>query len=104
MTEAEGQLQLPRHINLSIEHNPHAVNYETVEGHLASFYGAAGPDIGDEEKGRAIELGELWVIQWYPTTPVGFFSVAASSLEAALAHAVAAGARDDARRGDADDR
>lgn len=38
----------------------------------------------DEAKLRSIETDEIWAIQWYPDTPVGFCAVAAPTLEELL--------------------
>jgi hypothetical protein len=74
-------MKLPRHIHLSIEHQPHAVNYQTVEEWLARDFGG---DIAEADRAQMIATGEVWVIQWYPDTPVGFCVVAAATLERAL--------------------
>lgn len=75
----------PRHINLTIEHQPHASNYETVEEWLEyqSRQGYIEPYGGDAAE--MIKTGEVWVVQWYPDTPIGFHAVAAATLERALA-------------------
>lgn len=59
-----------------------------------AYYAAAGErceDPGDwvseEERQKAIETNSVWSLSWYPDTPVGFFVVTASSLEAVLAAA-----------------
>lgn len=76
---------LPKHIALSLEHNDHRTAYETVE----QYY--CGDDwirdwISDAEMQKAIELDEVWVLHWYPNTPVGFQRLLASSLDALEAH------------------
>ena len=40
-----------------------------------------------EHKQRAIETDEVWTLQWYPHTPVGFIAVAAPTLEELLSFA-----------------
>lgn len=75
-------MKLPKHVNLTIEHQPHATNYETVDEWLARDEGYA--DICSEDRAKIIETGEIWVIHWYPETPVGFCAVAAATLERAL--------------------
>lgn len=75
-------MKLPRHVHLSIEHQPHAVNYQSVEEWLARDGADLELEVG--ERARMIETGEVWVIQWYPDTPVGFCTVAAATLERAL--------------------
>lgn len=31
-----------------------------------------------------IKQNEIWIMDWYPTTPIGHFTIAASSLESLL--------------------
>ncbi len=40
-----------------------------------------------EAEARAIAADEIWTLQWYPNTPVGFNSIAAPTLEELLAFA-----------------
>jgi hypothetical protein len=71
----------PHKAGMHIQHNPHLSNYETV----AEYAGRNDDDWASEaEMQRAINTGELWLLQWYPETPVGFCSVVASSLQACL--------------------
>lgn len=79
------QALLPAHeASLTITHNDHKGVYETVEKFTE------GPGAiewaSDEERKRAIETDEIWEVQWYPDTPVGFCIVQASSLEACFEH------------------
>jgi hypothetical protein len=76
-------MKLPKHISLSIQHNPHNAMYASI----AEYADQCDYDdswASPESKELAIRAGELWVIQWYPDTPVGFCVVLAHSLEAAL--------------------
>lgn len=80
-------MKLPNHINLHIEHQPHAANYETVEEWL--LYNESEPatrfaDYPAEDRAAMLAAGEIWTVQWYPNTPVGFCCVAAATLERAL--------------------
>lgn len=43
--------------------------------------------VSAEEKHKAITTNSVWTLQWYPDTPVGFYVLTASSLEAVLAAA-----------------
>lgn len=73
---------LPRHeAECAIEHNPHRNVYETIETFMA---GRPGDWVSAEERARAIAIDSLWVMQWYPATPIGFCRRAASSLGALL--------------------
>lgn len=76
-------LQLPAHkCSLSILHNLHKDNYETVEDYTTGPCCALWKN--DEAKARAIATDEIWEIQWFPHTPVGSICIAAPTLEEAL--------------------
>lgn len=83
MIAADFVARLPAHkAGLHIEHQPHLANYETVAEWCESSRYAQW--VSDEEKTKAIDSGEVWVLQWYPHTPIGFNAIAASTLEALL--------------------
>ena len=68
----------PRHaVCLSLEHNEHKSFYETVE----QYY---DPEdfISDEEWKKCVETNEVWVLRWYPDTPIGAYIISASSIQA----------------------
>jgi hypothetical protein len=68
---------LPEHkCGLHLSHNEHRDVYETVE----QFYDA-DDFISEEEWRKAIAEDSVWVLHWYPSTPVGFIRIAASTLE-----------------------
>lgn len=80
---------LPEHqASLTIEHNEHKTCYQTVAELIANNYGMDYCDLQDwvssEEMAKSIETNELWTIQWYPNTPVGFHIKHASTLEALI--------------------
>ena len=69
---------LPEHkCGLHLSHNEHRDVYETIH----EFY-----DVDDfvspEEWHEAVAKDSVWVLQWYPETPIGFHRIAASTLEA----------------------
>lgn len=75
---------LPVHAGeLSISHNEHKSLYEDLAQYIENLE-LADSFNDDEAMKRAIETNSLWVIQWYPDTPVGFFTVAAPTLGEAL--------------------
>lgn len=78
-------MKLPAHkCSLSIEHNPNRDFYETVENYLLDNC----PHFQTpEHKTKAIETNELWIMHWYPETPVGFHQIAAPTLAELLAFA-----------------
>ena len=69
---------LPEHkCGLHLSHNEHRDVYETVE----QFYDA-DDFISTEEWHKAVAEDSVWVLHWYPNTPIGFTRIAASTLEA----------------------
>lgn len=69
---------LPKHkCGLYLTHNGHRDMYETIE----EFYGLHD-FISPEELQKAIAEDSVWVLQWYPDTPIGSYCLLASSLEA----------------------
>lgn len=60
-------------------------NYQTVEQEEADGAGF-GDWISEEEREKGIAENSKWVLQWYPSTPIGFHAVAASSLPALFKH------------------
>ena len=74
---------LPKHKGgLYIEHNPHKGVYMDVEQWIIDNDWCDWEN--DESKQRASETDEIWIIQWYPSSPVSFYSVAAPTLQDAL--------------------
>ena len=69
---------LPEHkCGLHLNHNEHRNVYETVE----QFYDA-DYFISTGEWHKAVAEDSVWVLHWYPNTPIGFTRIAASTLEA----------------------
>jgi hypothetical protein len=69
---------IPGHkCSLTISHNQHRNYYESATEYIFRF-----PDGWKDEKSkqRAIDTDEIWELQWYPDTPVGFRRVYAPSL------------------------
>jgi hypothetical protein len=81
---AGAAMNLPKHICLSIEHNPHRGDYETVERWLELNDVRDAADISPEDRAAILASGEVWTISWCPDTPVGSCTVAAATLERAL--------------------
>lgn len=78
---------IPAHkAGASIDHNEHLCVYQTVAQHVENH-----PDLNDwasdEAREAAIATNEMWVLRWYPDTPVGFCSIAAPTLAQLLAFA-----------------
>ena len=69
---------LPEHkCGLHLIHNEHRDFCETIE----EFYDAEN-FVSPEEWDKAVKEDSVWVLQWYPDTPIGFYIIAASTLEA----------------------
>jgi hypothetical protein len=78
-------IKLPAHkAALSITHNDHKSNYETIASMLE--WRRVSPDqCGSQEEYDALCAGdEVWEVHWYPDTPNGFYAVFAATLERAL--------------------
>lgn len=77
-------IELPEHkCGLHLEHNVNRDYYQSVADYIDDY-----PDLynwpSEDEKRAAIESNELWTLQWYPETPIGFYAVAAATLETLL--------------------
>lgn len=70
--------QLPTHISMSIEHNPHKVYYETIEQYLKY---EPSEWISEKDYQTCIENDELWELYWHPHTPVGSCTLYGYNLE-----------------------
>lgn len=79
-------MKLPKHAcGLHLTHNQHKDFYEDI-----SDYIQRDPNCFKDEaaKAKAIETNEIWELQWYPNTPIGFLKVAAPTLEEVLSLAL----------------
>lgn len=86
-------MNLPKHINLTIEHQPHATCYQSAAQWLETVDVFDAVDIEPADRAEMLRTGEIWEISWHPNTPVGSHSVAAATLERALELANDAGYR-----------
>jgi hypothetical protein len=69
---------LPEHkCGLYLSHNEHKDVYETIE----QFYEIEW-FVSSEEWEKALREDSVWVLHWYPDTPIGFHRICASSLDA----------------------
>jgi hypothetical protein len=85
------EVMLPAHVgSLTLTHNEHKNYYKTVKDTLeeddandekSRYYDF----VTDVERQKAIETDELWVLHWYPLSPVGFNNICAASLPALAA-------------------
>jgi len=76
----------PHKAGLFLEHNVHKNYYNTAkEAIFQQREQEIGPHWKDEEAvQRAIETNEIWTLQWYPETSIGFCQVAAPTLQELL--------------------
>ena len=81
----------PEHkAGLALTHNEHMTLYQTVEQAVAEADELQRFQwVSAEQRAKALETGSLWVLQWYPDTPVGFYALAAADLGALLDAATA---------------
>lgn len=78
-------IKLPKHnCELLITHNPHKGNYETVEELIFNRDLTDDYFVSKEEMDLCIKHNELWEVQWYPDTPVGFHLICGYTLESVL--------------------
>lgn len=73
---------LPAHkASLHLSHNEHLGIYEPIADALADL---DDHDITPEDRAECLRTNSLWILHWYPETPVGFCRVAAATLERVL--------------------
>lgn len=71
--------EFPAHnCGLYLTHNEHRDVYDPLEQFIEQRQ-LEFPTA--EMKERSIATDECWILQWYPDTPVGFYIVAAPTLE-----------------------
>lgn len=83
-------IQFPEHeCGLSLEHNPHKNYYQSVQQYVDDYerMGCEFEWVSETERLESIAKGELWVLQWYPNTPIGFNRLAACNLDKLLEEA-----------------
>ena len=78
-------MKFPEHkCSLHLEHNPHKAGYEPIAQWVACPGNRMYDWKDDESKRRSIATNEVWTLQWYPDTPIGFCAVAAPTLQEVL--------------------
>lgn len=82
-------MDFPKHkASMTLQHNDHLGYYMTVAQWVEDQEKQEDPMYewkSDEDKQQAIDTNELWTLQWYPSTPGGFYAVAAPTLDKAIA-------------------
>lgn len=75
---------VPAHIELRIEHNPHAADYMSVGEWLSQSYAKEMYEDSfedDEARQKCIDNNELWSLQIYENSPNGFVFFAGPTLD-----------------------
>jgi hypothetical protein len=79
------QMKFPEHkCGLHLAHNVHRDVYESVEG----YYPDAEDFVSPEDWQKCIDTDDVWELQWYPDTPIGYHRVVGSSIELVMAEAL----------------
>lgn len=74
--------------HLIIQSNPHHANYESVESFIEWRKIDDEDFISLDEKKKCLDENKLWLIQWYPNSPIGFEILCASTFESIYNHTV----------------
>jgi hypothetical protein len=71
---------------LALLHNPHKNLYQTVAQAIENNeHGYKQNDwVSIEQRNKAIETNDCWMLQWYPDAPVGFCLLTACDLDVLL--------------------
>lgn len=73
----------PHAASLHLTHNQHKAYYETVEEYTADS--SHDSWVSEEQRAKAIASNDMWELQWYPDTPIGFYRLFAADLDVLLA-------------------
>lgn len=87
MENTKNIFNISPHISLSIEHNPHKLNYEKIDEYFRSLQLNITDHLSPDEYERCLLSDEIWMIQWYPDTPISFHWVFAPTFQECLAKA-----------------
>jgi hypothetical protein len=81
------EIAFPKHIDLILEHNPHVSDGVTVAEHIRNLSDYYHDDVWATETSREqeIDTNDLWCLQWYPITPIGFYVVAGATWKEVVA-------------------
>ena len=81
-------MNFPHHeCGLYLTHNANRDVYQTVKEWLDSIDHLCDPEVWGSEEAmqRAIDTNEMWELQWYPYTPVGFCVICAPTFDELVA-------------------
>lgn len=79
-------LRFPQHnCGLYLTHNEYRDCYQKI----TDFHSDDGDCwVSEEQKAKAIETDNVWSLQWYPITPIGFYRLLACDLDVLLEKAL----------------
>lgn len=76
-------MKFPKHdAGMFITHNEHKNYYENIEEFIIN--NDIKEFISEEDKQKCIDNNDIWEIQWYPNTPIGFYKIAGSDFNLLL--------------------
>lgn len=83
-------MKFPEHkCGLHLTHNQHKDYYETVEKYCENPWMEKNPGwVSEEQRLKSLETQEVWELQWYPDTPIGFYKVCGADLDVVLEHSL----------------
>lgn len=85
------ETKFPAHkCSMTITHNYHRDMYQTVAQWVQELESRGGEIQwkDDAAKQRSIETNQMWELQWYPDTPIGFYVAAAPTFGEVIALAL----------------
>ena len=78
-------MKWPRHkASLTLTHNQHKDYHLTVPEAIEAREPGYVEWVSDEQRQKAINTNDCWVLQWYPDTPIGSHVLAAADLDVLL--------------------
>lgn len=78
-------MKFPKHkCGLYLEHNPHKDVYIELKDWLKEPCHDDEDWISPEEKQKALDNNEIWILRWYPDTPIGSYVLMGYSLDTLL--------------------
>jgi hypothetical protein len=80
-------LKFPQHkASMHITHNQHKAYYQDIESYVAEEHLQIDSDdwATPTSRERCIANDDIWELQWYPNTPVGFNKVYGATLDEVL--------------------
>ena len=83
--------------SVSVEVNQHRAYYQVAEFYLAERDVKSPEDVAADVFAKMVETDTVVEVQFYPSTPIGFYRIWHYDVDAALGEAIAALDAEDAR-------